>query len=439
MGTNSTSILQNKQIKAAQKKVNQATDNYKSSQFTVSDNTTNYQNRLNALGEYQSQYGDKIQNTLGNIEKGYDMNSDKLYQQYKEQYTREGLNASRDISGQVASLNGGADSSMGRRQAAQAYYNYMQALNDKVPELANQWRQDQYNYLSALQSLDESDYNKYADNRDYYKDMFQWSYNNDVTMYQLEQEKLYNLLTQADTNFSNVMTLEQFQAQMDQDAKQFGMEYALKKAESQANVANTNANTANIKANTRNTNANTANIKANTRNTNASTENIKAETAAIYASLKNGSNGSTTSRTKTTSKSTSSNSTNNSSGNKASDRYLTLASKITSFVDSGKTDDFKSKVNKAYKNGKISTDEKDRLLSSLNQAIALKKRSSKSSSSGYKDAKAYIDEINVINKTSGYGSKKQFAVKEIETRYIQGKITKNEYDKLIKYIDKNIK
>ena len=425
MSTNSKSILQDSQIRAAQKKVNQAADNYNNSQFTVSGDTNNYKNRLNALGEYQSKYSNKIDNTLSNIEKGYDMNSDKLYQQYKEQYTREGLNASRDISGQVASLNGGADSSMGRRQAAQAYYNYMQALNDKVPELADRWQQNQYNYLSALQSLDESDYN-----RNYYKDMFQWSYNNDVNMYQLEQEKLYNLLTQADTNFSNVMTLEQFQAQMDQDAKQFGMEYALKKAESQANVANTNASTANIKANTRNTNANTANIKANTRNTNASTKNIKAETAAIYASLKNGSNGSTTSKTKTISKSTSSNSKNNSSGNKASDRYLKLASKITSYVDSGKTQDFKSKVNKAYKNGNITVDEKSRLLNNLNKAIALNAKKNKKS--GYKDAKAYIDSFD-----NPFG-KKQYAINEIETRYKQGKITTKEYDKLMKYIDKNL-
>ena len=314
MSTSSTSILQSKQIKNAQKQVNKAAKNYGNSQFSVSNETTNYKNRLNALGEYQSQYGDKIKSTLSNIENGYDMNSDKLYQQYKEQYTREGLNASRDISGQVASLNGGADSSMGRRQAAQAYYNYMQALNDKVPELANQWNQNQYNYLSALKSLDESDYAKYADNRDYYKDMFQWSYNNDVNMYQLEQEKLYNLLTQANTNFANTMTLKQFQAQMDQDAKQFGMEYALKKAESDAGVANTKASTANIKANTANT---------------------KAETAAIYASLNNtgGSTRSSSSRSTSSGSSLSSKSTSSGSSSKnstASARYLTLASKITS-------------------------------------------------------------------------------------------------------------
>ena len=430
MGTNSKSILQDAQIKSAQKKVNQAANDYSNSQFTVSGDTNNYENRLNALGEYQSKYSNKIDNTLSNIEKGYDMNSDKLYQQYKEQYTREGLNASRDISGQVASLNGGADSSMGRRQAAQAYYNYMQALNDKVPELADRWQQNQYNYLTALRDLDASDYNKYADNRDYYKDMFQWSYNNDVTMYQLEQEKLYNLLTQANTNFSNVMSLEQFQAQMNQDAKQFGMEYALKKAESDAGVANTKASTANIKANTANT---------------------KAETAAIYASLNNAGGSTRSSSSRSTSSSSSSrnsnSSSNNSSGKKASARYLELASKITSSVGNGKTDDFKSKVNKAYKNGKITAAEKKSLLGSLNQAIALKNRSntsnSKSSSNStsdynfakeYVDAKAYID--NFINNNPL--GKKQYAVKEIETRYLHGKITKSEYDHLIKYIDSNM-
>ena len=352
------------------------------------------------------------------------MNSDKLYQQYKEQYTREGLNASRDISGQVASLNGGADSSMGRRQAAQAYYNYMQALNDKVPELANQWNQNQYNYLSALKSLDESDYAKYADNRDYYKDMFQWSYNNDVNMYQLEQEKLYNLLTQANTNFANTMTLKQFQAQMDQDAKQFGMEYALKKAESDAGVANTKASTANIKANTANT---------------------KAETAAIYASLNNtgGSTRSSSSRSTSSGSSLSSKSTSSGSSSKnstASARYLTLASKITSFVDSGKTDDFKSKVEKAYKNGKITNAERSSLLSSLNTAIALKNKSSGNKATDYNfakeyvSAKAYID--NFINNNPL--GKKQYAVSEIENRYLQGKLTKKEYNSLIKYIDNNL-
>ena len=322
MGNNSTSIINDSQIKSAQKNVDKAAADYRNSRFSVSGDTVNYKNQLNKLGEYQSRYSNKIGDTLSNIEKGYDMNSDKLYQQYKQQYTREGLNASRDVSGQVASLNGGADSSMGRRQAAQAYYNYMQALNDKVPELANQWQQNQYNYLSALQSLDESDYNKYANNRDYYKDMFQWSYNNDVNMYQLTQEKLYNLLNQQNTNLSNKMTLKQFQMEFDENVRQFGLEYALKKAESQAGIANTKANT----------------------------ENTRANTAAMKASLNQSSNSSSGG---TTNKSTSGKST----GNTVSKKYLSLAKSITSYVDSGNTKEFKSKVNKAYKNGNITASE----------------------------------------------------------------------------------
>lgn len=410
MGSNSTSIINDSQIKNAQKNVDKAAADYRNSRFSVSGDTVNYKNQLNKLGEYQSRYSNKIGDTLSNIEKGYDMNSDKLYQQYKQQYTREGLNASRDVSGQVASLNGGADSSMGRRQAAQAYYNYMQALNDKVPELANQWQQNQYNYLSALQSLDESDYNKYANNRDYYKDMFQWSYNNDVNMYQLTQEKLYNLLNQQNTNLSNTMSLKQFQAQMDQDAKQFGMEYALKKAESQAGIANTKANT----------------------------ENTRVNTLAIKASLNqsgNSSSGGTAPKSK-------SSSGKSSTAGKASKKYLSLAQSITSYVDSGNTKDFKSKVNKAYKNGKITAKEKTSLLNTLNKATVLNSKrngaakganagvSSTANKQNYNSIKKEVKQIIDNMPTNSVG----YATDYIKQQYDKGKINKSQVGNLLDYI-----
>lgn len=409
----STSILNNKNIQTAQKAVEEATENYQNSQFASSENTANYQKQLENLGEYNSQYSGRINDTLSNIEKGYDMNSDKLYQQYKEQYTREGLNASRDVSGQVASLNGGADSSMGRRQAAQAYYNYMQALNDKVPELANQWQQNQYNYLSALQSLDEADYQKYADNRDYYKDMFQWSYNNDITMYQLSLEKLYNLLNQANTNFSNTVSMKEFQMEFNENVRQFGLNYALQKAESKANVANTKA----------------------------STENTKANTAAIKDSLNQTSSNSTSA---TTSQSANGKSTtgNAKTGNKASEKYLSLAKSIVSFVDQGKTKDFKSKVNKAYKNGKITEKEKNSLLNTLNKASALnaqKNRAAKGASAGvslstntqnYNNIKNEVKQIIHNMPTNSVG----YATNYIKQQYDKGKINKSQVGELLDYI-----
>lgn len=409
----STSITNNKRVQAAQSAVDKATANYSNSSFSMSADTTAYKDKLNDLGEYESKYDGRINNTLSSIENGYDMNSDKLYQQYKQQYTREGLNASRDVSGQVASLNGGADSSMGRRQAAQAYYNYMQALNDKVPELANQWQQNQYNYLSALQSLDEADYQKYSDNREFYSSMFKDLYANDLTEYGYAQEKLYNLLCQANTNFSNTVSLEEWQAEFNQNAKQFGMEYALKKAESEANVAN---------------------IKANTANTNANTK-------AIKASL-NESSGSSSSSSKE--KST--------TGKSVSERYMALAQKINDAVKNGNTDDFKTKVNKAYKNGKISSDEKSMLLSNLSRAIALNEQSSSSSSSGsitdkimsgakqllsaWNESKKLTDMESQIKQlinnmpTNGVG----YANNYIYQQYEKGNITEAQCKKLLKYV-----
>ena len=76
MGNNSTSIINDSQIKSAQKNVDKAAADYRNSRFSVSGDTVNYKNQLNKLGEYQSRYSNKIGDTLSIIEKGYDMHSD---------------------------------------------------------------------------------------------------------------------------------------------------------------------------------------------------------------------------------------------------------------------------------------------------------------------------------------------------------------------------
>lgn len=65
----------------------------------------------------------------------YDMNADALYQQYKDRYIQQGQMAMQDTMGQAAALTGGYGNTYAQGAGQQAYQQYLQGLNDKVPEL----------------------------------------------------------------------------------------------------------------------------------------------------------------------------------------------------------------------------------------------------------------------------------------------------------------
>lgn len=65
----------------------------------------------------------------------YNPNNDPMYQNYREQYTRNGRLAMEDTIGTAAANNGGYGTSYGQMAGQQAYSGYMQGLNDKYPEL----------------------------------------------------------------------------------------------------------------------------------------------------------------------------------------------------------------------------------------------------------------------------------------------------------------
>lgn len=72
----------------------------------------------------------------------YDINSDKLYQQYAEQYANNGRLAMEDTIGQAAALTGGYDSTYAQSVGQQQYNAYMQKLNEVIPELYGQAYQE---------------------------------------------------------------------------------------------------------------------------------------------------------------------------------------------------------------------------------------------------------------------------------------------------------
>lgn len=91
---------------------------------------------------FQSTYADKLANlydSLMNRDKfSYNFNEDSMYQMYKDQYTQAGRNAMQDTMGQAAALSGGYNSSYAQSAGQQTYQNYLQELNNIIPQLRQQ-------------------------------------------------------------------------------------------------------------------------------------------------------------------------------------------------------------------------------------------------------------------------------------------------------------
>lgn len=150
--------------------------------------------------QYQDQINSMVDAILNREKFSYDYNQDPLYQQYAEAYTRNGRQAMNDTLAQMAARTGGLASSYANTASQQTYNNYMQALNDKIPEL----RQIAYNMymdegntmrnnLGMIQGLESTDYGRYQDA------LGQWNTDRNFSygQYQDDWDRYYN-----DRNFS---------------------------------------------------------------------------------------------------------------------------------------------------------------------------------------------------------------------------------------------
>ena len=116
---------------------------------------------------YASQYAKAITDYVNRGKFSYDFNADPIYNQYKDQYTRQGNLAMKDTMGQAAALTGGYGNSYAQTAGQQVYNRYMQNLNDIVPQLYesaysryNQEGQDMLNRASLLGEADNAEYQK---------------------------------------------------------------------------------------------------------------------------------------------------------------------------------------------------------------------------------------------------------------------------------------
>jgi hypothetical protein len=65
----------------------------------------------------------------------FDVNSDPMYEQLKDQYTQQGQLAMMDTVGNVSALTGGYGNSYAQTAGQQAFNQYMGQLNSAIPEL----------------------------------------------------------------------------------------------------------------------------------------------------------------------------------------------------------------------------------------------------------------------------------------------------------------
>ena len=172
---------------------------YQKSQDVINaeKNKANAENALANYGDFS--YGnqatlDDVMNKILNREKfSYDLNGDALYQQYKDQYMRQGNIAMKDAIGQAAAMTGGYGNSYAATVGNQAYQSYLQQLNDKIPELYqlaldkyNMEGQDLYNQYGMLSDDRNTQYGMWGDkrnmlaaDRDYYSSDYYNAYNMD--------------------------------------------------------------------------------------------------------------------------------------------------------------------------------------------------------------------------------------------------------------------
>ncbi len=89
--------------------------------------------------EYESSFAAQLSALYDEIaqRKGftYDPQKDSAYQRYAAIYQRQGKAAMEDTLGQAAALTGGYDSTYAQGAAQQAYHQYLQELNELIPQL----------------------------------------------------------------------------------------------------------------------------------------------------------------------------------------------------------------------------------------------------------------------------------------------------------------
>ena len=126
----------------------------------------------NTIPTYKDPYEEKLKGYLQQMEERkpfqYDVGSDALYQQLKDNYEQQGKLAMEDTIGKAAAMTGGYGNSYAQTVGQQVYNQHMQQLNDTVPDLYGmaldryqQEGQELRNKYDFFKGLSDESYNKY--------------------------------------------------------------------------------------------------------------------------------------------------------------------------------------------------------------------------------------------------------------------------------------
>nr|DAQ56952.1 MAG TPA: hypothetical protein [Caudoviricetes sp.] len=184
------------------------------------------------------QYGQQMQDALDAIRNrkkfSYDLNSDALYQQYKDKYVQQGKQAMQDTMGQAAALTGGYASTYGQAVGQQQYDAYLQNLNDVVPELyqlaLSRYQMegdDLKTQYSLLADQYQQEYGQYRDKvgdwqteRNFLSGRYDSERNLDYGMWGDARDFAY-------TDYRNGIADEQWRRQYEESVRQFNEQMAL--------------------------------------------------------------------------------------------------------------------------------------------------------------------------------------------------------------------
>ena len=181
----------------------------------------------NQPGDFSSQYTDQLDGILSQIlGRGpfqYDLESDPMYQQFRQQYMQAGRNAMQDTMGQATALTGGYGSSYATTAGQQAYNQHLQQLNDRIPEL-HQMALDAYNAegdaLSQQYALINDAYNRdYGQWQDQYD---RWLGERDFTQSLYDTERGYDY-----DQYNTMLNYWQQMANMEQGAYESDRSFGL--------------------------------------------------------------------------------------------------------------------------------------------------------------------------------------------------------------------
>ena len=246
---------------AAQKPGDFTYDAYEKSDIVKQAEALLQQQLANKPGEYQSAWQTQLDEILNNIlnrdKFSYDLNSDALYQQYKDQYMLQGQQAMMDTMGQAAAMTGGFGNSYAQSVGQQTYQGYLQQLNDRVPELYklaldkyNMEGQELYNQYGLYMDKENQDYGRYRDSMsDYYTELdrltsdARYQYETDYGRYMDAYNMAYGQHrdTVSDSQWQQSLQYQQerdqvadqqWQAQFDEAKRQYEQEYALSQSKS---------------------------------------------------------------------------------------------------------------------------------------------------------------------------------------------------------------